>query len=627
MHSAFFIFLVFISSLSLAANQPLDFSHSREWLRLLHFDHGKSLVHTMIGKDDFFLAPDGATNPTSELQATVGKMFHSLSDVEQKTQCRFLARRDFLLRHWSEIEPSTNIQAKLKIQDCPEATAWLKKLGADSVSLIFATAYLNSAPSSFGHTFLKIHNAKNDSGKDLLDYGINFAARTADTRGALYAMYGLLGYFPGTYAMVPYHQMIKDYTHLEGRDIWEYELSLTPEETHRLIYHLLELDGTYFDYYFSNRNCSWAIARALEIARPDLDLNTHQDFEVIPLDSLKVVTRTPGLVKKIKYRPSEETEWISKERSLSDKDRADVQKLFAAAKKGKFSEQDLSTVSVEALDAAMDLFTLKGYEDHKKFDQPQFLLLGERAKRKAAALSANQAAEDLMATKIPPSKSPDSSTLQLGLNELHNPNEQNSEAWVGIRILFHDLLSEDQGVSPWSHLEFMSAKLYRSNHQQTQIGHYRILEILSTQASSWYAGPFSWGTSVGGDRELLAPTRMHSYAKAKVGYSFDLLENLRWINLLEAGVMQNLSGDGSAVFGLQSMAVAKFGRLFRAEIGFEDLHLQSQERRHEITSQVVMSPWLQWELRAGWREEDLWQGQSLETSTETSISVEHHWIF
>lgn len=550
-------------------------------------------------------------------------MFHSSSEIQQKIQCRFPARRDFLLRHWSEIEPQTTPV----VRDCPELAAWLNQLGTDSVSLIFASGYLNSAPSSFGHTFLKIHNAKNNSGKDLLDYGVNFAARTADTRGALYALYGLFGYFPGNYAMMPYHQMIKEYTHLEGRDIWEYELSLTPTETRRMIFHLLELEGTYFDYYFSNRNCSWAILRAIEVARPDLDLTTHQDFEVIPLDSLKIVERTPGLVKKIRYRPSEQTEWEFKEKNLSPPDRKSLQKLFRAADQGQFSQQDLSLASVATLDAAMDLFTLKSYTDHAKFDQPQFLILGERARRKSMVAEKNIDDEALIMAKVPPSHSPDSSTLQLGLNELHNPNAPSSEAWVGIRILFHDLLSEDQGISPWSHLEFMSAKLYQSNHQQTQVGHYRLLEILSTQSSSWFAVPFSWGVSFGGDRELLAPTRLHSHGKAKFGVSSDLLKDMRLIILFEAGAMQNLEGQGSLLLGSQAMLVAKFGRIVRAEIGAEVLHLQHGERRDEITSQLVFSPWTQWEFRAGWREEDLGHDLNTAVSTDTSVSIEHHWIF
>lgn len=627
MRSAFFIFFFLISLTAFAAEPTTasnPWAHSREWLRLLHMEKSwggyRSHLQNMLGKESFFLAADGNTNPVSEYQATLEKMFSPTTpvDLQKKTQCHFPARRDFLLRHWSEISKGQ----MAVVHTCPEMENWMQNVGSDSVSLVFASAYLNAAPSSFGHTFLKIHSSKNDHGKDLLDYGINYAARTADTTGALYALYGLLGYFPGTYAMMPYHEMIKEYTHLEGRDMWEYELTLTPEETKRLMWHLLELEGTYSDYYFLNRNCSWAILRVLEVARPDLELKTHQDIGVIPLDSLKLIVRTPGLVREIRYRPSLESQWRVHEKGLSATEEKDLKNVFHKANSAEDLSSDLKSADVPTLDAASDLFALKSYEDHKKFDKPQFAVLKERATRK-------EASPPLPPTdKIPPSASPDSSTIQAGWSQVKNSDSVNPEAWLGWRLTFHDLLSQDQGASPWSHLEFLSAKIYRESNGGISLGRYRFLELLSTQGVTWNSSPISWGVSTGGDRELSAIERLHSFGMAKVGYSFDFLnEHLRWINMVEFGGMQSFEGHWAFATGLQSIAIIKTGKLFRAELTFEDRYLSVSERRNEYTAQAVLSPWLQWELRAGWHREDLWQGVDLKSATEASASIEHHWIF
>jgi hypothetical protein len=420
--------------------------------------------------------------------------------------------------------------------------------------------------------------------------------------------------------MMPYYQMIKEYTHLEGRDLWEYELNLTPQETKRMIWHLLELEGTYFDYYFSNRNCSWAILRAIEAARPELDLTTHQDVEVIPLDSLKLIERTPGLVKAIRYRPSLESQWQLRESRLSSGERAELEKMFIDANQGHVPELDKA--SVKTLDAAADFFTLKSYENHQKFDQPMFAVLKERSQRNQASpsLPENQ--------KLPPSHSPDSSTVQVGWDKIDSSSSTFSEGWLGLRVLFHDLLSPDQGASPWSHLEFLSARLHRKAHGAVSWGRYRLLEILSTQASTEWAAPWSWGLSVGGDRELNAPDRVHAQGLAKVGFSFDFFsEHLRWMNLAEGGGRQSLQGDAAFVLGFESLAVLKMQNFLRAEIGFTDQHLSVRERRQGILGQIAFIPQNQWELRAGWREEDVWQGVQRQRASENSVWLEHHWIF
>ncbi len=67
---------------------------------------------------------------------------------------------------------------------CPERDLWKKQLGAQEMYLIFASGDLNNPGSSFGHTFLRVHNPKNIKELELLDYGINYAAITGKDSGA-----------------------------------------------------------------------------------------------------------------------------------------------------------------------------------------------------------------------------------------------------------------------------------------------------------------------------------------------------------------------------------------------------------------------------------------------------------
>jgi hypothetical protein len=71
---------------------------------------------------------------------------------------------------------------------------------------------------------------------------------------------------------MPYYLKVREYSDLENRDIWEYELNLTPEEIDRLLMHAWELGPIHFDYYFFDENCAYHLLGLLEAARPDLTL-------------------------------------------------------------------------------------------------------------------------------------------------------------------------------------------------------------------------------------------------------------------------------------------------------------------------------------------------------------------
>ena len=127
-----------------------------------------------------------------------------------------------------------------------------------------------------------------------MSYAISYAAAGNEAEGMAFALKGLAGLYPGEFSNSPYYLRIRDYNDLENRDIWEYELNLTPPEIERLLAHAWELGPTRFDYYFFDENCSYHLLSLLDAARPSLKLSERFTWWAIPLDTVKAVAETPG---------------------------------------------------------------------------------------------------------------------------------------------------------------------------------------------------------------------------------------------------------------------------------------------------------------------------------------------
>lgn len=117
----------------------------------------------------------------------------------------------------------------------------------------------------FGHTFLKLNSRKKSSSQsqsDLLNYGVNFSADAEPSGlGITYVLNGLLGGYEGYYSITHFYTKLNKYINKESRDLWEYELALSPEALEHLTARLWELrsKNLHFTYFFVHRNCSYYI--------------------------------------------------------------------------------------------------------------------------------------------------------------------------------------------------------------------------------------------------------------------------------------------------------------------------------------------------------------------------------
>ncbi len=269
------------------------------WNALLHYNEaGESDAR---GKG-FFIAEDGYKDPVSELFATIKAMQLPPGEhTEDHAVCRFPARLRFLKQNGFYFTNEHLIS-------CESRDRLLNRIAKNKVSLVFASHNPGSAASMFGHTLIKLEG---DTHSD----AVNFAAGTGNTGPVSYVIKGLTGGFQGYFSFVPYNDKLFDYTLKEDREVWEFELDLTPDDAMYLTEHVWELKEAWFPYYYTTENCSYRLLELIRVLRPGLNLKKNFRLWVLPGETVRVVQETSGLVKNIKYIPS------VKERNLTPEER------------------------------------------------------------------------------------------------------------------------------------------------------------------------------------------------------------------------------------------------------------------------------------------------------------------
>lgn len=503
------------TDLYLQEAEKKNLSDTKQWIRLGHYE--KTLFGHYLSplRGQFFLSTEGNKNPKAELEATIRAMF-SPSSAARHPQCHYLARRQWLIENL-KIDPQD-------LLPCEERMAWKKELNPTGATLIFAAADLGSASSSFGHTFLKIVTSGNQGNRDLLNYGINYAADASRSDGVLYAVKGLFGFYKGYFTMLPYHQKLREYVNLEGRDIWEYSLNLSKKQLDFLIDHLLELDGAWSPYYFFTDNCSKQLLTVLEVVRPDVNLSDRFSFAVAPIDTVKVISRFSDLIVDRKYRKSLKNDYIEEYFSLGSlqkKALASTVKELKVPEDYSFSTQERA----EVYEAAMKYYSLRAYQSGEDFDSAKYTL--SVARSKLGAVTSDRKHE----TPNPPDLSHDSSGFYLGGGEESNKEGRLSFSSLKFRMSFHDITSEDSSLVPFSQNEILSAEL-RHYSIQSRLELYRltVLNLLSTSPVYSLESPISWKVKLGTEPKL------EPYFETGFGYAFDysFLKHTRLVSLLSA---------------------------------------------------------------------------------------------
>lgn len=407
---------------------------SPAWKGLLQYQNGwHRMEESEVDGESFFLSPDGKKDPRAELEATLLAFVAPVGpEPDSHAICRFPARFELLKQELANDPFWKNLPAP----GCKNLENYRTRMQNRKVSVVFTSYHPGSAASVFGHSFLKFSGSNEN---ELFDTGINFSANPTTGNPALYALYGLIGVFPSTFSALPFYYKVREYNDSESRDLWLYELNLTPGQIDRLILHLWELGNTHFRYYYFNENCSYQILRALEGALPEFRFFTSRPIYLIPSESIKALYEVPGLVRDVRYRPSLLKTALAGYQGLSPNQQQEF-KQQATQKTFQSSDPAVLDLLIDAIDLKKD----------PEFSNEKEKLLQRRAQTEGPGASREV---------IPPvEERPDlghrSGRMRLGSEWTRIGQSVRWNHLIQARAAHHDLLDPTEGYPRHLHIDF-----------------------------------------------------------------------------------------------------------------------------------------------------------------------------
>ena len=490
--------------------QSKKLSEHISWQRLLYTDNKGQSEVTYSG---YFIAENGRKDAHAELKADIQALFQS-AEPNQSIRCKFPARSEWLMQ---QLNISND---QLPTVTCPELDEWFGKIRPYKATLIYATDFMGNPSSMFGHTLLRL-DPKDQKELNLVSYAINYAATVAGEDNWSYAWKGLTGQYPGEYSLMPYYRKVKEYGDFESRDLWEYELALTEQETSFLVKHIWEMQQVSFPYYFASDNCAYRLLGLIDLVRPSSNLKEQFKVASIPVETIKEVDKQ-GLIKAAIYRPALETQLLSQAQQHGYHLAREAQRLSLVepAKMpnaiGAYSKQEQAKI----LEMAYDHLYLQliGRKVDAEFAQP-------RLRQILALRSQSDIEKQRIEPAIPnldPVKGHHARTFDVALGEVQG--EQFVE--LSHREAYHDLIDPQGGFRIGTQLMFWNGSIeYRED--KLKLSRFDFLSVNSYNPITPFKTPLSWGFNLGWqqasvDQGQFSETEQHGVAelKAQSGYSW-----------------------------------------------------------------------------------------------------------
>ncbi len=484
----------------------------RYWKLLLHYNGDKSEIDDI----SFFLSPKGRTSPKAELIATLNTLYHEKSFDDNATACLYPARTRWLKEKLS----LTN----LPNVECKEYEDVLKRVDPQSATLVFPAAHINSPASMFGHTFIRINSSYHSR---LLAYAINYAADADPSKenGVVFAFKGLFGGYAGRYSLLPYYDKLKEYRDTENRDIWEYDLNLTKEETLRMFEHIWEIKDVRSSYFFFTDNCSYEMLWLIEVARPSVHLRKHFFFDVIPLETVHVA-KQEGLLEKTSYHPSKRS-IIEAYKSVLPYRAIILAKQLAKAKSTPTEllqshyNEDIKRYTLEAAIELTQYYYQKGELKKERYLDIFHTLTSTRA-------SLGRTKKVTPKTPPNPLDGHRAKRLSLGLQNI----DAQSALHFGFRPAYHDLGDPLYGFLRGTQIEFLDLELYATK-EELFLDKATILSIESIAQSDSFFNNLAWRTNIGWSRDYLDTKSRFNFSVGagisfgnKFGYTYVMADPL-----------------------------------------------------------------------------------------------------
>lgn len=501
------------------------------WRTLLHCPSGATPYESFVDSPAFFLAETGKTDAEAELDALIRTFFGP--EEPERPICRFIARYTWVYEQLADVIDTPPLI-------CDEA----ERITPSSASLVFPTYHLNNPASMFGHTFITIET---NYETPMLADAVNYAALPDSRNPLTYMVKGIAGSFKGYYSILPYYKKIQEYGDMAQRDIWEYPLTLTPEETRRMVLHILELKDSYSYYYFFDKNCSYMLQFLLESARPGLSLTQDKGLTVIPIDTIKAM-QNQGLITDARYRPS-----------TGSRIRAGLDRLSKPEAKlaRELSDNALSPDAFLAMDlpdetkrVTLDLVTdVTRYRlAKKKIDQAKYreTFLGTLRARKT--LGKGTPEEKAVPAPPEPTKGHDAARISTTVGVVDGDSFEE----IAVTPAFTNLLNTDHTKREGIQIEFLHARArFNNEEKELSLEGLTILDIISLAPRNTFIRPLSWTFHTGYEQRMTKTGEMKgAYSlRAATGMAWNLTEESLVFLLPEAELLSSKGLDKGAAVG------------------------------------------------------------------------------
>lgn len=611
----YFIIALLLSSSLYAQN---NLHESPKWIKLLHYK--KNLFGRYVSQADsrsFFLSANGKFDAKGELEKSIEIFGSEAKPGNDHAICKFPLRYKWLNKELGN-------PWKADFSGCTTYIDFFSKLAARRASIIFSSYYLSSPNSAFGHTLLRLSRFDDKNETEMLDYGINYAAQSKEPNPLLYIVKGIFGGFIGEFAAIPYYYKIREYTNIEFRDLWSYDLKLSTMEVLEMVDHIWELGNTHFDYFYFHENCSYHLLSIVEVARPTVNLTDTYSLYTIPADTVRLLDQE-GLIEEGKRRESTYSKLTRLSEDLSNKELQTAKEISDhPSKLNELLAGMDDKKKAQILDVSIEAFDYFNFEkilaDDQKAKELKFPILSARAVNPVVSEDTYDAKK---LQKDSPAKGHSSTRLTLAENYWDKVGKSTRFEY---RSALHDILDPPAGALKQSQLEMgrFSFEVREQNYEDPKLilDQVAVFSIRNLAEQNFWTSPMSWELETGVKqlKRSMCFDCPAGYVSGSIGNSISLSNERVLMSLLmnaEADVQSQFANNYRVGLGPKFFTRVKFSDKWITGINswyhfntyehdklFQDYEWWSElELRHHLTDRISLKV-----SGGGVERERIWQG-------------------
>jgi len=563
----------------LAATKKL-YTHPT-WLKLLKYIKTKEGgFRSDIMTNEFFISKNGSSDPEKELSATINALFGQFNGVSAKhPQCQFPARYFWIK---SQLDISQFNQQPVY---CERLEKWAKFPELKSISLVMVSGYFGNPASTFGHIVIKLNNSGPTDNSNLLDLGVNYGALVPPKEPTLvYIAKGLFGGYVGGFSDQKFYTQDAVYSEAEYRDMWEYELNLSDDERRMFVYHVWELVGKKYVYYFLKENCAYQVKDILETVI-NKSFSEKSKFWYLPMDLFysladEVNNRNEPFIKEIRFIPSSQRLLYQEFRRLDRDEAVLANRLIKSPELLESPTYDSLTnkSKLKILDVLLAYYKYRiaAYNDDDV--PPEFLLNKRKLLSFRLALPINDDYQSVKEKAVPePSKGSKPGVFRVGA--VYN-DELDGVINVGFAAVYYDSVGNVSGSLEHSELKIFDMSLFIGDDDKTELDRLDLISIQKLDLSDVGIegeNRHSWRVGLGAKRDNFSCVQcLVAYIEGGIGKALALGSQSILYGFLDGGLQSKFD---SIYIGPSMGFIYKYNNNFKSQIELSGLYTNKENKK------------------------------------------------